>query len=237
MPAAPEFLTTVAGCVERLLAHANGDLRLGAPLGLGKPNVLLNAIYARAERDPALRVTLFTALSLERPRPRNDLERRFLQPFLDRHFGTDYPDLAYVAALHAGTLPPNVCVHEFYLQSGAMLGVAAVQRNYISINYTHVARDMHHAGINAFTQFVAVRDEGGRRRYSQACNPDITADLIDQMRAEGVQRPLLIGVVHPDLPFVGNDAEVEAGFFDIILDDPACRHTLFALPREPVDIA
>src|SRR5262249_42887223 len=34
-----------------------------------------------------------------------------------------------------------------------------------------------------------------------------------------------------------NDAEVDAGFFDVVLDDPACQHTLFALPREPVDTA
>src|SRR5207344_1065042 len=27
-----------------------------------------------------------------------------------------------------------------------------------------------------------------------------------------------------------------ADFFDIVLDDPACRHALFALPREPVDV-
>jgi acyl-CoA hydrolase len=57
------------------------------------------------------------------------------------------------------------------------------------------------------------------------------------MAAEGAPRPLVIGVVHPDLPFIGNDAEVDAGFFDIVLDDPACRHMLFALPREPVDVA
>lgn len=237
MSGSPKFIAKVDDCVAAILEHAGSDLRLGAPLGLGKPNVLLNALYARAERDPALRLTLFTALSLERPRPKNDIERRFLQPFLDRHFGADYPDLAYVKALHAGTLPANVCVHEFYLQSGAMLGVSAVQRNYISINYTHVARDMHSAGLNAFTQLLAVRDEGGMRRYSLACNPDITRDLLDQMDADRTARPLMIGVVHPDLPYVGNDAEVDPRMFDIVLDDPACRHTLFALPREAVDIA
>src|SRR5262249_56511698 len=129
-----------------------------------------------------------------RPCAKSDLERRFLEPFIERHFGAAYPDLTYVRALHAGTLPQNVRVHEFYLQSGTMLGVGAVQRNYISMNYTHVARDMHGAGINAFAQLIAVCDDGGRRRYSLACNPDITADLLDQMAADGTPRPLLIGV-------------------------------------------
>jgi acyl-CoA hydrolase len=233
----PEFSRSIGDCVERILAHARGDLRLGAPLGLGKPNALINAIYAHAESNAEFRLTLFTALSLERPHATGDLERRFLQPFLDRQFGANYPDLAYVEALHAGRLPANVTVHEFYLQSGAMLGVAQIQRNYISMNYTHVARDMHSAGINAFVQLIAVRDDDGGRRYSLACNPDITADLLDRMAAEGASRPLVIGVVHADLPFIGNDAEIDVGFFDIVLDDPACRHTLFALPREPVDVA
>ena len=237
MKRTPEFSPSIGDCAERIIAHAQGDLRLGAPLGLGKPNALINAIYAHAEKHPQFRLTLFTALSLARPSAKGELERRFLQPFLDRQFGADYPDLAYVKALHAGTLPSNVTVHEFYLQSGAMLGVAQIQRNYICMNYTHVARDMHGAGINAFVQLIAVRDDGGARRYSLACNPDITADLLDRMAAEGAPRPLVIGVVHPDLPFIGNDAEVDAGFFDIVLDDPACRHTLFALPREAVDVA
>jgi hypothetical protein len=47
----PEFSLSIGDCVERILAHARGDLRLGAPLGLGKPNALINAITA-AEKHP-----------------------------------------------------------------------------------------------------------------------------------------------------------------------------------------
>ena len=65
----------------------------------------------------------------------------------------------------------------------------------------------------------------------------MTADLLDRIAAAGASRPLVIGVVHEDLPFIGNDAEVGLEFFDIVLDDPACRQMLFALPREPVDVA
>ena len=38
------------------------------------------------------------------------------------------------------------------------------------------------------------------------------------------------------LPFIGNEAIVGADFFDIVLDDAASRHTLFALVRDPVSI-
>ena len=39
-----ERLAAVAETVSRILAHGGGHLRLAAPLGLGKPNVLLNAL-------------------------------------------------------------------------------------------------------------------------------------------------------------------------------------------------
>ena len=137
----PEMLTSVDACVARICARAGAALHVAAPLGLGKPNVLLNALYRRVADDASLRLDLYTALSLARPQPKSDLERRFVEPFLARHFGADYPDLLYVAAQKSGTLPANVRIHEFYLQSGAMLGVAQIQRNYISMNYTHVARE------------------------------------------------------------------------------------------------
>ena len=232
-----DFLDSTPECCERIIGHARGTLKLASPLGLGKPNVLLNAVYARAVADPTLKLDIYTALSLARPTPKNDLERRFLGPFLDRHFGKDYPDLAWIAAQHAHALPANIRVHEFYLQSGAMLGVAQSQRDYASLNYTHVARDLAGMGINAIVQLVAACGQGAQRRYSLACNPDVTADLLDRMAATGAPRPLVVGVIHPELPFVGNEAEVDAAFFDIVLDDPRSAHVLFALPRSPVDTA
>ncbi|WP_157578941.1 acetyl-CoA hydrolase/transferase C-terminal domain-containing protein [Rudaea cellulosilytica] len=231
----PEMLTSVGACVAHIVERAGGELRVAAPLGLGKPNVLLNALYRRVAGDAALRLDIYTALSLARPQPKSDLERRFVEPFLARHFGEDYPDLLYVAAQKAGTLPANVRIHEFYVQSGAMLGVESAQRDYASMNYTHVARDLVDRDINVIVQLIAAREEAGRIRYSLACNPDVTADLLDRMRDAGAARPYVVGIVHPDLPFVGNEAEVEADFFDALLFDQANRHTLFALPRAPID--
>ncbi|HXD84453.1 MAG TPA: acetyl-CoA hydrolase/transferase C-terminal domain-containing protein [Rudaea sp.] len=232
-----EFLADTAACLARILAHAGAHLRVATPLGLGKPNVLLNAIYHRAESDASLKLDIYTALSLARPQAKSDLERRFLDPFLERHFGKDYPDLAWVAAQHANALPANIRVHEFYLQSGAMLGVAQSQRDYASLNYTHAARDLAGIGINVVVQMIAVHGQGAARQYSFACNPDTTAELLERMVALGAPRPLMIGVIHPDLPFIGNEALVDESFFDVVLDDPASSHALFALPREPVDTA
>ncbi|HEX2650889.1 MAG TPA: acetyl-CoA hydrolase/transferase C-terminal domain-containing protein [Burkholderiales bacterium] len=225
---------SVEACAQRIVERCGPRLAIAAPLGLGKPNALLNALYRRAEADPAISLQLYTALSLARPSAKSDLERRFLEPFVQRHFGRDYPDLAYLEAARAGRLPANVRVSEFYLQSGAMLGVAPIQRAYASINYTHVARELAAAGVNAIVQLVAKRVEPGGARYSLSCNPDVTLDLLDRIAAAGGPRPLVVGQVHPDLPFLGNDAEVPADFFDLLLESPSLRHELFSLPHEPV---
>ncbi len=233
----PERLSNLSVCVERILDACGGQLRAAAPLGLGKPNRLLNALYRRVATDAQASLTLFTALSLARPALGSGLQARFLGPFLERQFGADYPDLDYVRALHAGRLPPNIHVHEFYLQSGAWLHDDAVQRGYISQNYTHVARDLVARDINLVLQLVAVRGSGDGLRVSLGGNPDVTLDLLDRLKAAGRPRPLMVAVAHPDLPFTGGGAEVPAGMFDLLLDDDAAPHRLFALPREPVDVA
>ena len=39
-------------CVEQILSKVGKRIVLGLPLGLGKANTLLNALYRRAEQDP-----------------------------------------------------------------------------------------------------------------------------------------------------------------------------------------
>ncbi len=226
--------TTIADVLDLLHKRLGKHWTVAAPLGLGKPNALLNAIYAAAKADSSIQLLILTALSLARPQPRADLEKRFLGPFAARWWGEDYPDLNYVADVRSGQVPKNVSVHEFYLQSGSMLGCGLAQQNYTSVNYTHVARDVAAAGANVAVQLLARREAPGGPRYSLSCNTDVTLDLRDRLAAEG-RRLVMIGVVHPDLPFIGNDAEVDARLFDAIIDSPP--HELFALPRQPVEDA
>ena len=133
-----DSVESVEVAVDRVLAAVTGPLVVATPLGLGKPNRLINALYRRVKDDPARPLTLDTALALERPRVAGGLAGRFAGPFIERHFGADYPDLAYLADIRAGTLPMHVDVREFYMQSGAMLRVERAQRSYTSLNYTHV---------------------------------------------------------------------------------------------------
>jgi acyl-CoA hydrolase len=228
-------LSSLDDAVALLERRVHGDIVLAAPLGLGKPHRLLNAIYRRAMGTPGRRLRLLTALSLTPPRAGSDLERRFLDPFLARHFGADFPALDYALAQRDGTLPAHIEVEEFYLQSGALLGRPSAQRRYASLNYTHVARAVARRGANALVQLVARSPDG--QRLSLSCNPDLTLDLLDEIRRRGGDRPLLIAEVHPDLPFLGGAAEVAADFFDAVLDLGGPAPALFALPRQPVSDA
>ncbi|RYZ63934.1 MAG: acetyl-CoA hydrolase, partial [Proteobacteria bacterium] len=82
---------------------------------------------------------------------------------------------------------------------------------------------------------VSKKQVDGIFRYSLSCNPDVTLDVADLYR-ESAKPLLLIGVVHPDLPFVGGEAEVPADFFSAILETSEIKHPLFALPRMPISL-
>jgi acyl-CoA hydrolase len=232
---APKDFTAPEECVEAILAKVGPRLVVGTPLGIGKPNPLINALFRRVARDPSLHLRLVTALSLERPVGKSGLERRFLGPFTDRVFG-DYPELEYMAPLRAGKLPPNIEISEFYFKSGSMLGVDSAQQEYVSSNYTHVARDMLAAGMNVVLQAVAALPGP---RYSLSSNPDVTLDIAPGLReAERAGRPVAVcGMVNRQLPFMFGAAEVAPGFFDFVVDDGGPGHHLFAVPNMPIDPA
>ncbi|HEY3646053.1 MAG TPA: hypothetical protein VGM16_12010, partial [Gammaproteobacteria bacterium] len=219
-------------CVEAIIAKVGPRLVVGAPLGIGKPNPLVNALYRRVAADPTLHLRLITALSLERPKAKSDLEGRFLDPFAARVFG-DYPELEYMQDLRRHRLPPNVELSEFYFKSGSMLGLPSAQQHYISSNYTHVARDMLAAGANVVLQAVAMLPGP---RYSLSSNPDVTLDIHPGLRA--ARRPVAVcGMVNRQLPFMFGQAEVAPDFFDFVVDDAGPGHHLFAVPNMPIDPA
>ena len=232
---APRNFTSPEECVEAIIRKVGPRLVVGTPLGIGKPNHLINALFRRVAADPSLHLRLVTALSLERPDGKSDLERRFMRPFAARVFG-DYPELEYMRALREHRLPPNVELSEFYFKSGSMLGVKSAQQEYISTNYTHVARDMLAAGANVVLQAVAALPGP---RYSLASNPDVTLDILPGLRAaERAGRAVAVaGMVNRALPFMFGDAEVAPDFFDFMVDAPGLDHHLFTIPNTPIDPA
>ncbi|MDG2527071.1 acetyl-CoA hydrolase/transferase C-terminal domain-containing protein [Stenotrophomonas sp. HITSZ_GD] len=227
-----EFLDDLRAATDLILQRIAGPLRIGAPLGLGKPHRLLNTLYERVAADPSRPMQIYTALSLDPPGATGGLEGRFLGPFAQRHFGDDFPRLAYVEAMRRDALPAHVQVEEFYMQSGAMLSSRQAQRAYTSLNYTMAADGVAMRAPNVVVQKVA-REPGGSR-LSLSCNNDLTQDLLDAVARRGLPRPLMVAEVDPRLPWIGGSATVPEGFFDIVIDPPGPYPVLFALPRQPV---
>ncbi|MDP9141797.1 MAG: acetyl-CoA hydrolase [Pseudomonadota bacterium] len=235
MNAASRTEDELEATVDRIIATVGKRIVLGLPLGLGKPVELVNALYRRAERDSSVHLRILTALSLEKPRGASAIEQHFMQPFVDRVFA-GVPDLDYVTALGKRKLPANVEVCEFYFRPGSMIGNPAAQQHYVSSNYTHAARDVFNQGCNVSAQSIARRTEGCETRYSLSCNPDTSPELAALLRSSG--RPhLIVGVVNQNLPFMTNDAEVGADFFDVIVDNPQYSSALFPFPKLAVNAA
>ncbi len=232
---APLMIDSIAAAVDHVLDTVPGDIVLGIPLAIGKPNPFVNALYRRIKANPARRLRIITALSLEKPVGNSALEQHFLAPLVERVFA-DYPDLDYVKDLRAHTLPPNVEVHEFFMKTGDYVGNAVAQQGYISTNYTFVARDMAVQGMNVIAQAVAARGEGDSLRLSLSSNPDVVFEVVEKLAQAG--QPLLkIGVINRQMPFMPNGAEVSPGFFDLVVTDPAATHALFAPPNGKVSAA
>lgn len=215
-----------------IIREVGKKLVVGLPLGLGKANHIVNALFRRAASDSSIHLTIFTALTLEKPTPAADLERRFIAPVIDRLFG-GYPDLDYARALHAKKLPPNIEIVEFFFLAGKWLGNPYSQQHYISANYTHASSYLLTRGVNIIAQLVAKRVVDGETRYSLSSNTDTTLDLM-RARADGKIAFKIVAQVSSELPFMPGQGDLPADEFHAVLDSPETDFPLFAPPSEPI---
>jgi acyl-CoA hydrolase len=207
---------------------------LGLPVGLGKALHVANALYRRALQDPELRLTVFTGLTLTAPRPRSKLEGRLLRPLVERWYG-GWPEIEYATAQSAGRLPPNVIVREFYLRPGDYLGVPSSQQSYTSVNYSQVTRELLALGVNVIAQLVTA-DPGRPGHFSLGCNPEVTLDLLPELRRRGdASSFVFVGQVNTALPYMAGDAELPRAAFDFLLEGATVDHPLFPLPNRRVN--
>jgi len=223
-------------CVDAILERLGKRIVLGTPLGIGKPNALLNALYRRAKKDSSISLDIITALSLAPPIGASELEERFLAPIRERVW-PGWERLEYLDAQAARTLPSNIRVIEFYMRAASHLHNPVPQQDYISTNYSNVARDMIGRGANLLVQAVAQRlDADGVPRLSLSGNPDVTLPLLRELDT----RPknwLAVGQVNRGLPWLGNRAEIPESRLDFLIDNRTLDHTPFAVPHDPVAAA
>jgi acyl-CoA hydrolase len=231
----PQVFDDAAECVEDTLGRVGPHIVLALPLGIGKPNPLVNEFYRRARRDPSISLKIFTALSLRAPQWKGELQRRFLEPLVSRLFGNCVA-LDYVTDLHAAGVPDNVQIIEFFLDPGALLSVAHSQQHYVSTNYTQVARDVAARGVNVVAQLVAKRTVDGRSEYSLGSNPDVTLDLLEHLAPQrrAGRELVVIGETNRQMPFMLGPAAISADTFDSLLEHTRYEYDLFAPPNQPL---
>ena len=221
--------------IEKLIEKMGKEIILAAPLAAGKANHLLNALYLKAKSDATIKLTILTALTLQKPKGKSFLETRFLEPFADRVFGA-YPNLLYEIDRLSESLPTNVQVIEFYHRAGQYKNHNVGQRNYLSSNYTHVVRDCLARGVNVICQQVCAGEIDGRPVYSLSCNSDTSRDLADLLKQQC--RPFAnIAQVNQDLPFMYGEAVVSSDYFDILVDNRELDFPVFAPPKMSVSDA
>ncbi|SDU19717.1 acetyl-CoA hydrolase/transferase C-terminal domain-containing protein [Halopseudomonas salegens] len=234
MSDSPRYFNDCDALVDAILQQLGNRVVLGLPLGLGKANHLINALYRRACADPGISLSILTALTLERPHAGSELEKRFLDPISARLFD-DYPALEYARAVRSGELPDNIVVKDFFLQSGQWLGFPLAQQNHASINYTHALNELLDSGVNLILQLIAPQHSdysGPEPRFSLGCNPDISADLLDRRRQDSL--PILsVAQVNSRLPFMAGAADRPDSDFDMILQEPGYEFELFMPPNKP----
>lgn len=233
---ASSYFRQAERCAEELIRRLEGEIRIALPLGLGKPVHLINALYRRACEEPAIQLHIMTALSLEKPRAASSLQRRLMDPFLERVF-EGVPELEYAKAVSQGALPENVTVTEFFLRAGSRLGNPDQQQRVVMTNYTHAVRDLLAMGVNAVGQMVAPDGQG--RQVSLSCNPDLTLDILTklQQQRDSGETVVVAGELNPELPWFGHDAALERDTFDLLLEPSAQSTRLFPVPDMPVETA
>jgi acyl-CoA hydrolase len=228
----------VQKCVDEVIEHIGKDIVFAMPLALGKPVRFVNELYRRAKADPTIKLKIVTALPLEKPTGKSELEKRVYKSLVPRLFD-GVPDLDYMLDYRAGIIPANVEVFEFFSKAGTYLHDPVAQQNHMASNYTHVVRDAFDFGVNVFANLMGYREINGKIIYSMGSNTDTVVDGINDMqrrRAEG-GKFAIIGEANTNMPFMYGDAVVGAETYDLILQGPDFDYNLFGAPKDPVSVA
>ncbi len=214
----------VVYCVDQVIRYLGNDIRASFPLGLGKPMLFMNELYRRAKDNPEIKLVIMTALTLELPKGKNDIEKRILKPI----------DFDFIADYRNGKLPANVTFTEMYSKAGSILNDQEAQMNHIASNYSHAVRDGVSNGANIFGQMLSINGDC----YSMGCNTDLGVEALPvyQQRRISGEKCVTIGEVNNNLPFMYGDAIVDKSEYDFILQGEQFNLPLFGAPKDAITL-
>ncbi|MEO8400540.1 MAG: acetyl-CoA hydrolase/transferase C-terminal domain-containing protein [Gammaproteobacteria bacterium] len=218
---------------QKIIDQVGKTIIIAVPLGIGKPIGFLNALYQLALQDKTIQLTIITGLTLARPNLKNELEKRLVEPILDRLL-KDYEDPLYEQARLLQQLPSNIRVIEFFLTPGKYLHNSNVQQNYINSNYTTVTRDTLNFSVNVIASQVAQSSQHAKE-YSLSSNSDLFLQVAEGIRINerAGKKIAIVAEVNLNLPFMYGDSVVKQTEFTDIIDSKKYP-ALFATPREKI---
>ena len=208
-----------AKCAEAIVDRVGRHIRLGAPIAIGKPNRLLNALYRIAEADRGVTLEIFTGISLARA--------AFQLTGASSVLAALDLELLVQAARAAAAGQSR---YEFFLQAGAWLSHPTRHQSYTSLNYSHVAGHLMRAETGALRIVAPILRRCGARS-------DSTPRPLDMVPyVELGARPASLWCCRRVFAAIhAGEAEV-GGELDVLLEGGQ-SYDLFAPPKEPVSLS
>ena len=224
-------------CAEAIVDRAGRDIAIAMPIGVGKPVALVNALYRLAEADRRIRPAHLHGAEPGRPPYRTTLERRFVEPLLER-CSTTIPT-STTSGRCAGGPAAQHRGHRI-LPAGRRLAFQCAACNEATRAST-IRRSprIWSASAPTFSASSSRRIRKRAARVSFSSNTDVTLDMLPYISDGGrpASRSHSRSRSMPTCRICRAPPRSRSRECDIVLEAERPHYDLFAPPKEPVSLA
>ncbi|MCP4136001.1 MAG: hypothetical protein GY754_33840 [bacterium] len=230
----PNYHTNIEECLDEIITRLNKKICIGIGCGVGKPVNLMNALYLRAKADPEIDLTIISALTLEKPVGKNDLQKRLLEPMMARIF-KDAPDFEHVLDLRKNRLPKNVKLYEWMLPPGGFVMHDTAQRMHVAGSFSDSPRDIISKDMNICSHMAASAVIDGKKVISGGSDADVVSALVNwSLEEKKNSEKLIIAEVNENVQFLWGDMIYDPETYDYIFEGDAFNQMPFCPPKEAI---
>jgi len=231
------YFSNIEKELDQIISRLDKKICVGIGCGVGKPVNFINALYKRAREDSEIDLTIISALTLEKPKGQNDLQKRLLEPMMARIF-EDGPDFEHVLDLRKNSLPDNVKLYEWMLPPGGFVMHNTGQRIHVAGNFSDAPRDIINKNINLLCHLGATAEIDGKKVISCGGNSDVISELITWMlKQKDNSERLIMAEINEKVPFLWGDDIYEPEMYDYIFEGEAFNQMPFCPPKEAISDA